>query len=1174
MKTIVVNKKEIEITPFDTTDTFLKRIANTFNTLPYFISNNASLHVDTKSEIKVSFIIEDIEKYEKTFTNFINEKGGEFRNISQEEKLKLWLSYRKDINEEILREELESIPTLFRFNLRSFTDVVKYNFVNDIEKKIKKNSEDVKNFSEIFKNLFNVNSVESLNFKKEKNLLCFTTNDFISLDFLFQKISCDDVLPFACFERDGKEIYKLKPGFDWKNEIDENFFIKMRENKTDKIFAKIKGNSDATYLDLEIFTKSPNGPIEICVFMDYGLRTNDAKIEKETNAVLDKIKDFFSFLNITGYTESNISGIFILPNQRFNNYLLSDMIMLNHMFIYFMTVDERVKSTKQRGGLFTRFFIDGKESTCSIISKKFNKMDQEIKLLVNKKKVPYGSDIVRIRINKSNSMEMVKKCILIITKLFTLYNTLHEKIVPFYKKYIPNFKTIDEVGQEEEEYSSTLKDEVPDLFINGYTRKCPASPIIIDEEDIKEYDENRVMKFPKTSEEGERYNYVCDPDTMGEKYKNNIYIGLRINTLSNKNKYQWIPCCYSQDQTQGKNTGYTKYFSNEKIDKKRYQQNIIVTNKIATENNFAVIPQQLDTFLTFINPKYNYYREGMKQDKQSFLRCILKALDHKDKSVTSQLKKIVEYVGFSVCCQENPEETIENLKIEFSNKNIYMDPRKWVVLLEYFYKCKIFIFSRHKNQSEITLETPYHKNIHLKYKTEKYVPTILIYEHWGSDDENLQNPQCELIVRINSENKLSKTETIFTSSTFIALEKFYNDIFKQYYYSQSSKSLQVIEDFYFPEKLVPYLKSQILDSSGRTRILITKNGIRIGTNPIPPLPIEIIDNSNLLEESEGPTIDEIVDFLKDCEIYLISQFVKNYNVIELTGIPRYPLNNPNPIEFTIKTFDQTAMYQDIPVIIDEKIVNKNSDIDNFFNLQKIASVLQEFFIYKFSIFVADQDINLQKIKNFISSHVIVQNNISYEIPENPMINYIEKIFVKNGKIVIDSVKTLRKLTYGLLLCLSTNLDIIRSYKDKKEIKNFYKNSLDYRNNTKNIITTSLDLLGKINNIIEDKVDTVTSEKYFLKLKPENKKSFISFAVPAKNLYDAKKISYNYNVYKRVKNVQISKNEKMNVKVYIYYSKKKVRTVKLLRKDSQITSNILAYKENGKIYFSSLIPLAV
>ena len=50
------------------------------------------------------------------------------------------------------------------------------------------------------------------------------------------------------------------------------------------------------------------------------------------------------------------------------------------------------------------------------------------------------------------------------------------------------------------------------------------------------------------------------------------------NTLKNRKRYKYIPCCFKSDQTKRKGP-YLEYFKGEIVEKGP-QQNIIITNKV------------------------------------------------------------------------------------------------------------------------------------------------------------------------------------------------------------------------------------------------------------------------------------------------------------------------------------------------------------------------------------------------------------------------------------------------------------------------------------------------------------------------------------------------------------------------------------------------------------------
>ena len=97
----------------------------------------------------------------------------------------------------------------------------------------------------------------------------------------------------------------------------------------------------------------------------------------------------------------------MIPNQNFETYIMSDLIMNNEVAVLFMAVDESLKTTKRKGGLFLKIFsqTDDVEGTCSIISKKVVRGDHDLRG-IPKKKFPIGSDFIRIRINKVKNTDI------------------------------------------------------------------------------------------------------------------------------------------------------------------------------------------------------------------------------------------------------------------------------------------------------------------------------------------------------------------------------------------------------------------------------------------------------------------------------------------------------------------------------------------------------------------------------------------------------------------------------------------------------------------------------------------------------------------------------------------------------------------------------------------------
>ena len=82
-----------------------------------------------------------------------------------------------------------------------------------------------------------------------------------------------------------------------------------------------------------------------------------------------------------------------------------------------------------------------------------------------------------------------------------------------------------------------LRQELPSLFINNYTRECPVLPIMISKDEADRIrDTHKVIFYPLDSEHG---RYYTAPD--------GYYVGLKRNRLRNKDLFPCLITCYLCD---------------------------------------------------------------------------------------------------------------------------------------------------------------------------------------------------------------------------------------------------------------------------------------------------------------------------------------------------------------------------------------------------------------------------------------------------------------------------------------------------------------------------------------------------------------------------------------------------------------------------------------------------
>jgi hypothetical protein len=210
-------------------------------------------------------------------------------------------------------------------------------------------------------------------------------------------------------------------------------------------------------------------------------------------------------------------------------------------------------------------------------------------------------------------------------------------------------------------------------------------------------------------------------------------------------------------------------------------------------------------------------------------------------------------------------------------------------------------------------------------------------------------------------------------------------------------------------------------------------------------------------------------------------------------------NNRKAVEKLIKRSlnkKETVVSFGIFKIYVEETTDEMPLIDMFLFNKKIATILGEFFIYMFSIFIKNEDDSsleiIKCIKSFIDDKVIIKKS-SFKLISSSIIdleimkkcNYLSK----DGKIIVSSNNLLKRLISLLRMRIINKWDEVRFYYKQKDLLHFYDSISDYipSLNPVNILILSNELkkLSPISQIIYTEFQQ--KQKYYLKF---NGKLFI------------------------------------------------------------------------------------
>ena len=792
----------------------------------------------------------------------------------------------------------------------------------------------------------------------------------------------------------------------------------------------------------------------------------------EKNLIERILNSFPSKITILSSKQVQIKGEFLIPDFYLERPLFLDQIMNSKIFYKRTFIDERNKIQKEKGGVYLYFSSNNSDNEDKYISISMTEQVVEktnLKIISMDNLLRPETPYLKIRItNISNEIE-AEKFKNIFTRLLSLYNSNKDKIKEKYEEYIPNISTIlDDLRNDIEmkrrrsdRTKEMLKDINPDQFISGYSRwLCPTkrAPRIVgikdpdnDEEpdDIRKMQDDdgiQVMLFPKNKEEDRKqykqYYYACDHHNKGGS-NNPIYPALRLNALSNSDKYPIVPCCYTKDhRSKEKSKSILRmYYEDDKtfsdfkdIIKKEEpdgENHIYKTNKILPPKRMGELIGDVNSYFKSIDNINTYFRQGVTRSTNSVIECLLiytegKEFENFSKNEKHKRVKLVREELSNISNSDIYQQMIiyshnpESLSSYLKDENKYFDPKLFTRLLENYFKCKLFIFSQNNQYPFGILSCPYHLKEYVTIDTNPSYPIIFLYEHIGSELDNTEYPQCEIIVRVDSK---SKTKISFDSKYDIV--KRTKEIFNEMYFTKEEDK-NIIISFHTP------LVGQGIDFYGKCRFLSFSDGVCILTNPLPPL------NLPLKYKYKTTTKKLAEHFIKREEANKIKNHIVSGKLVGFEAQRGY-------VKFYIPIDGEDTQLENEVHISTPSFLYEKSEMDNYNNLNRLARYLQEYTLYLFSLYCKKTKIENESIASILMD--FAKKNI--EIDPSFIYSKVPRLFslhtgvLRDEKLIVHNKLILKKLIYTLRIQIRNNKERVINYSEYKYIQRYYENIKDF-----------------------------------------------------------------------------------------------------------------------------------
>ena len=979
----------------------------------------------------------------------------------------------------------------------------------------------------------------------------------ISLTELFNNIQLNTSVPFATVNNFYKILKDFIPPGEWAGSLEGAIIIKVLE-RANVLDAKITDFTDA-------LVSVDGEPGEEVVTTSLNLSTSGNNLSRQefidrflgTLPGLGKIK-------IKSLVESQVNGVFYFPMKSLDKYVFSDLVMNNPLFSGLLAINESDKASKKKIYVYFNHPKIG-YITANITERTVAKGD--IAQHAYPDLFPTDSKYIRVKISKADNTKAVVGFQETLSKLLVIYEMEYDKIVKAYREFLPDFGKIEKTVVKPKEILK-LKDIAPDIFLPNYSRKCPKKPTIVSDAaaDDARAKGQEVIVFPKPSDTSSlSRNYVCN-------HKTHSFPGLRVNPLDNKGTFPYLPCCYKKNQAITKGSKLRNYYFGEEMPIKEVtQQELYTTNKFVPIDTFGTLPKNITKMFRIVDPddSYMYIRKGVRRGKTSFINCVLEAIGDNtimgltdDDEIDAYLFDIREKIAtkkHAASCRQEMYDSTENEIVEFiKNPDIYFDPQRFVSLLEYYFDCNIFVFTRKTLNGEMSIP----RHLQAYYKNKKPGPCIFIFEHDGSESDHSEYPQCELI------GKWKVTESENVSYSFGYNSNISKEIRK--IAIKVRKSYKLDEDI--PEVVFP-LKSlkivgQGIDSYGKTRMIrVRYKGVvaTLFTTPMQPLLTPEISNWDISKITQSTAME----LAKSLDMYITMQTIEKGVVKELHGM----IGN---VGVDIPVID-SAQIDGIPVFQGGlSFPDSNFSAVRLYNKnKKLSRYIVEYMYWLFSLYLDRENKNISNktIFEFQKSMMRINKNFKYGV--------IQKTFdlnggvMENGKLVVTSEEILKRLIYMLRLTSRRFKDKILNYKNRTAIETFYLDIADFSQYSQQVILDGEESVDKwiqerkIKYKVTDKVIIGVKLPYFFKNELVEDKLYL--AQNTASIEDATKIAQTW--YSQQYNPGESPGATTRVK-YSLYSYASSTDIKLYNVQGPPTVHdiiVLGYKIEEMSFFTVLLP---
>jgi len=1044
-----VNGNNFKVYLSDTVDTIKDRIAISMNTLPQYLVFTPEL--ESPSQTGDLVVVNALDPVLNSTEYKFPEDKLDFNKVNREDAERFFIATHDITSAKMNESEMILFLT---YNISGLTLNLSEIWDNraDIRKKMRdkiaKLRQEVEATAVSFEAFENIPSIKTVEYEVSMvqfNIRFGKQTEAITVAELFNSLAVTKMAPYGATSSSAADgpFYKIfhdfAPNPDWLELETPNVILVKVNGEVTTDLRQLK-NPYKKYTDAA-FTIIDN-EIVATLSMNVGHRNVSRDV------FIDRALAVFPNLDrsmITRIDELSTGGFITYPNQTILIPVWAELCMNDPFFNKIVALNESIRASKIKLNAYT--YVLNTSDILSIAMKQTDKanmygMEDE------------GSNYIRVRV-KAKTIADSLKYQKILGRLFTLYNNQEDLILTGYRKYLgPKFLKDEEtklIVRPRKLEKLELRAVAPEIFLPTYSRKCLKRPTIITKEQAKVYRQNKekqVMEFPAHGESTKRY-YVCD-------HTSHPYPGLRDNTLENKKKFPYIPCCYTKDQNR-EGTKFKYYYAQAQMkDKNNAVQDIFISGKTMAPGIPGTLPPNIKELFSLIepNPEYQFVRVGSNITKSSFLECVMLAVNDRDIQylnvgdripiVERRRREIVTETNAMAAMQEFYDEPMANIMDKFANSSL--NALEFGHVLELVFNCDIFVLSASDKDPSGTMHIPRHAQAYYKMKPAR--ATVFIYQHnINTNDSDVSEIQCELIARTKTpDTKVLNNMTIAFSYHDHVVDKMWQ-VFRNL--NRSFSHNMMLPSISIPRMLSrgqdQIIRSQVIDIYGKCRVLnIDYKGTMITmiTEPLPPY------NVPKATRVFRTSLAALRGFGRANKVVFTKQRVKAGRVREVVA-----MMSKGNLNVTFLCDDASrlegVLTMDDPEEYDQLMKPTNTVVSQFSHNKKIAKIIYQYGLFFMSRFMhakgyTTEPLNERQLVQFINEHTVINPNHVFTSRNLSSKYSLDSQFVDGrSKVITTSREMLVRLMYMLRLYQNTHFDELIKYKDKVNIEGFYDEISDF-----------------------------------------------------------------------------------------------------------------------------------